>query len=95
MRSAQRQVELRRLGNRVIDIPGYRSSGKIGVASKRCTTVPVAPPGDGKIRTPVFTLFRPLSPAFSFADVDSYGNVIQLLFQWAHSQQCFISGLVG
>ena len=30
---------------RVKDIPGYHSSGKIGVASRRCTTVPVAPPG--------------------------------------------------
>ena len=27
------------------DIPGYRSSGKISVASRRCTAVPVAPPG--------------------------------------------------
>ena len=29
------------------DIPGYRSSGKIRVASRRCMKVPVAPPGDG------------------------------------------------
>ena len=75
MRSDQRQVELRRLGNqipvlgkdnslckivcvlaclfrrgraRVKDIPGYRCSGKIGVASRRCTTVSVAPPGGGE-----------------------------------------------
>ena len=66
MRSAQRQVELRRLGNQlpvlgkanslctivkccvfwpvwVKDISGYRRSGEIGVASRRCTTLPVAP----------------------------------------------------
>ena len=30
------------------DIPGYRSSGKIRVASLRCTTVPFAPPGVGE-----------------------------------------------
>ena len=33
---------------RVKDIPGYRSSGKIDVDSRRCTRVPVAPPGVGK-----------------------------------------------
>ena len=71
MRSVQRQVGLRRLGNqipvigkanslcksvnkcvfclrlsqrRVRDrIPGYRSSSKIRVASRRCNTVPLAP----------------------------------------------------
>ena len=79
MRSAQRQVELRRLSNQLPvlgkanslckivkmlhvlplrlspgrvgpgimtardnDSPGYRSSGKIRLASRRCTTVPVA-----------------------------------------------------
>ena len=85
MRSAQRQVELRRLGNqlpllgkanslctivkccvfglfvprraRVKDIPGYRRSGKIGVASRRCTTLPVAPLVAEKIRTPAFHAF--------------------------------------
>ena len=83
MRSAQHQVELKRLGNqlpvldransrckmlcsvRVKDITGYRSSGNIGVASRRCATVPVVPPGGGKI----------LTPAFSFADVDTYERV--------------------
>ena len=49
-------------------IPGYRISGKIGVASKRCTTVPIAPPRCWKkYELPLFTLFRPLCPAFSFA----------------------------
>ena len=38
-------------------IPGYRSSGKIRVASRRCTTVPVAPPGSKKILTPAFYAF--------------------------------------
>ena len=77
MRSVQRQVGLRRLGNqipvlgkanslcksvnkcvfclrlsqrRVRDrIPGYRSSGKIRVASRRCNTVPLAPPSGEKM----------------------------------------------
>ena len=83
MRSAQRQVELRRLGNQLPvlvkadslckivtfcvfclfvklrlspgrvgprdkDIPGYRNSGKIRVASRRCTKIQVVPPGGGK-----------------------------------------------
>ena len=74
MRSAQHQVELRRLGIQLSvlgkaislckivkcvfwpvcprrardkDNPGYRSSGKIGEASSRCTIVPVAPPCGG------------------------------------------------
>ena len=53
-------------------MPGasYRSSGKIRVASRWCTTVPVAPLAAGKKELP---LFRPLCPAFSFADVDTYG----------------------
>ena len=63
------------------DIPGYRSLGKIRVASRRCTAVPVAPPvGDTKYGLLLFTFFRPLCPAFSFADVNTYdiysiGNV--------------------
>ena len=80
MRSAQRQVELRRLGNqlpvfgkanslckivnfcvfwpvfffrvraelKIGPIPGYRSSGKICVASRRCNTIPVVPPDGGR-----------------------------------------------
>ena len=70
IRSAQRQVELRRLGSQLPvlgkansfssdlvrahvegpykDIPGYRSSGKIRVTSRRCTTVLVTPPCGGK-----------------------------------------------
>ena len=40
---------------RVKDIPGYHSSCKIGVASRQCTTVPVAPPGGGK--NPAFFRF--------------------------------------
>ena len=39
------------------DIPGYRSSGKIHVASLRCTTVPVAPPGGGKYTNSCFLRF--------------------------------------
>ena len=90
MRSAQRQVELRRLGNQLpvlgkanslcevsnmschvsvcnfvfvlnCDLvrvgPGIRSSGKIRLASRRCTTVPVAPPGGEQIVTPAFYSF--------------------------------------
>ena len=35
--------------------------------------LPVAPPGgEKKYKLPLFTLFRPLCPAFSFADVDTY-----------------------
>ena len=52
---------------------GYRSSGKIRAASRLSTTVPVALPGDGKkYELQLFTLFRPLCPAVSFADVDTY-----------------------
>ena len=56
------------------DIPGYRSLGKIRVASssRRCTAVPVAPPGGEKLLTTAFYAFRLLCPAFSFADVDTY-----------------------
>ena len=89
MRSAQRQVELRRLGNQLPvlgkanslckivkfgvfclfvklrvspgrldkDIPGYRSSGKLHVASRRRTTVLVAPLVVGKILTPAVYAF--------------------------------------
>ena len=64
---------------RVKDITGYRSSGKIGVASRRCATVPVVPPGGGKILTPAFyallSRFFVRSLAFSFADVDTYERV--------------------
>ena len=36
----------------------------------------VAPPsGEKKYQLPLFTLFRPLSPAFSFADVDTFDSV--------------------
>ena len=58
---------------RVKDIPDYRSSGNIGVlASRRCTTVPVAPPGgEKKYELQLFTLFRQLCPTFSLADVDT------------------------
>ena len=105
MRSVQRSVELRRLGNQLPvlgnanslwkivklcvfclfvtlrlspgqimgrdkDIPGYRSSGKIRVASRRCTSC--APGGEKNYWLPLFTLFRPLCPAFSFADVDTW-----------------------
>ena len=109
VRSAQRQMELRRLGNQLPvlgkanslckiakccvfcrfvklrlspgprmardkDIPGYRSSGKIRVASRRCITVPEAPPGGREnILTQLVTLFRPLSPSFSVADVETDG----------------------
>ena len=45
--------------NRDKDIPGYRSSGKIHVSHWSIGDV-------------LFTLFRPISPAFSFADVDTY-----------------------
>ena len=55
----------------------HRSSGKIREASRRCTAAPVAPPGGDfcLLTTPLFTLFRPLCPAFSFADVDTYAVV--------------------
>ena len=52
MRSAQRQVELRRLD----DGQQYQ----------------LHPLAVGKILTPAFYAFRPLCPAFSFADVDTY-----------------------
>ena len=87
MRSAQRQVELRRLDNQLPvlgkanslrkivkmlcvlplphipgrvgprmdkDIPSYRSSDKIRLASRRCTTVPLRPLVVEKILTPTF-----------------------------------------
>ena len=54
------------------DIPGYRCSGKIRLTSIRCSTVPVAPPAVKKYKLQLCTLFRPLCPAFSFADVDTY-----------------------
>ena len=109
--SAQRQVELRRLGNqlpvlgkanslwkivkccvfclfvkmrlgpgiKISRVVGYRSSGKIHLASRRCTTVPVAPPGGGgKCELQLFTLFRLLCPAFSFADVDTYASNVSV-----------------
>ena len=66
-------VKLRLSPGRGKDIPGNRSPGKIRVASRRCTAVPVAPPGgEENYWLPLFTLFRPLCPAFSFADVDTY-----------------------
>ena len=85
MRSAQLQVELRRLGNQLpvlgkgtsmilkvcfviqdhhLIVPYTVSVCKmcvcfvcdlVRVASRRCTTVPVVPPRDGKILTPVFS----------------------------------------
>ena len=39
------------------DIPGYRSSGKIHVASRRCTAVPVVPPGGEQITDYSFLRF--------------------------------------
>ena len=48
---------------------------QFGLLAKKmwCTTVPVAPPGGGKnINYRFFTLFRPVCPAFSFVDVDTY-----------------------
>ena len=41
------------------DTPGYRSWGKIRVASRRCTSVPVpvAPPGGEKLLTTAFYAF--------------------------------------
>ena len=60
------------------DIPGYRSSGKIHVASLRCTTVPVATPGGGKDTNSSFLCFFIRSPAFSFADVDTYDMYVCL-----------------
>ena len=50
------------------DIPGYHSSGKIRVASRRCTAVPVAPLVVKKVLTTAFY-------AFSSADVDTYAEV--------------------
>ena len=46
-------------------------SGKIRLASRRCTTVLVAPLAVKKYKLP---FFRPLCPAFSFADVDTHAN---------------------
>ena len=43
------------------DIPGYRSSGKIRVASRQCTAVSVAPPGGEKITDSRFLRFFVLS----------------------------------
>ena len=65
------KLRLRPNRDRDKDIPGYRSSGKIRVASRQCSTVPVAAPGGGgkKYELP---LFSPLCPAFSFTDVDTY-----------------------
>ena len=43
------------------------------------TTVPVAHPGGEKnTKVPLFTLFRPACPAFSFVDVDTYATWITL-----------------
>ena len=42
------RLSLGRVGTRDKDIPDYRNCGKIRVASRRCTEVPVAPPGGGK-----------------------------------------------
>ena len=62
------------------DIPGHRSSGKIRVASRRCTAAPVSPyGGEKKYGLPLFTFFRPPCPAFSFADVDTYGLVMCII----------------
>ena len=56
-------------------IPGYRSSGKIHVSHLSIGEVlSCAPWRWENILTPTFTLFRPLCPAFSFADVDTYGE---------------------
>ena len=50
------RLSLGRVGTRDKDIPDYRNCGKIRVASRRCTEVPVAPPGGGKkIPTPAFS----------------------------------------
>ena len=52
------RLSLGRVGTRDKDIPDYRNCGKIRVASRRCTEVPVAPPGGGKkIPTPAFYAF--------------------------------------
>ena len=102
MCSAQRQVELRRLGNqlpvlgkanslckivvcfglfvprraRVKDIPGYRSSGKIGVLClDDVLQNQLRPWWWKKYELP---LFSPLCPAFLFAEVDTYGNVLNI-----------------
>ena len=63
------------------DIPGYYCSGKIRVASRRCTAVPVAPPGGDKITDYRFLrffvsygpLFRPLmlTPMYNHLSKDS------------------------
>ena len=45
----------------------------------RCT--PLRPLAVGKTyKLPLFTLFRPLCPAFSFADVDTY-DIVRLIYQ--------------
>ena len=59
------------------DIPRYRSSGKIHVAPRRCTIVPVAPLVLGKILTHTLYAFSSALSAFSFADVDTYVTVIE------------------
>ena len=106
MRSVQRQVELRRLGNQLSvlgkvnslikmvkccvlcrcdlsgqrrardnDIPGYRSSDKIRLPSRRCTIVPVAPIGGVKSTNSRFLRFFVRSvTVFLFAGVDTYAS---------------------
>ena len=62
-----------RVGPRDKDIPGYLNSGKIHVASRRCTKVQVVPPWRWKkILTPAFY-------AFSYADVDTYDQISHVL----------------
>ena len=49
----------------------------VRAVSGRHTTVPIAPPGGGeKYELLLFMLFRPLCPAFSFADVDTYVHLV-------------------
>ena len=45
------------VGPRDKDIPGYRNSGKIHVASRLCTKVPGVPLAVGKTPTPAFYAF--------------------------------------
>ena len=74
-----------RVGTLDKDIPGYRNSVKILVASIRSTKAPVAPPWRWDKNTNSrfsrffvrsVPLFRSLCPAFSFADVDTYVYII-------------------
>ena len=51
------RLSLGRVGTRDKDIPDYRNCGKIRVPSRRCTEVPVAPPGGGKNTNSRFLCF--------------------------------------